>query len=505
MSSPWTDDLMPGSGRPLVARPQSAPMRAGLSGSIVALAILLALGVLAIPVSSLVRNGKSFWPEHWDPRLAPIAIRDEQIHALKYKHPVPVRFLSDAAFKKLVVDSASSDTAGRAEVAREAATFRALGFIGGKVDLFEVTKQADAAGVLAFYDVDKKEIVVRGTTLDVSHRATLAHELTHVLQDQYFDIRKIEARAAEDDTRRGGSAGAVLALIEGDANRVRDAYLKGLTQADRDAYDCEQRSQGNDFGKATPDVPPIVELLFSAPYELGPLTIRMLLAAGGNAAVDAALTGPTPTSADFVQAGLIAPPPPDLPAPALGTNEKAEGSPESFGAFELYVMLASRDDPATALIAADSVLGGRAQGLRRNGKYCYRATLAIRDGAAAKFVADSVQRWERLATGASVAREGSRVTFTACDPGAKAVGASKERLDAAELLLGGRSGIAVGLAEQGVTPGVARCVARLFALSPGALSLLQQASLSPDDTRRVRDLVQRSALTCRANPKAGFL
>jgi hypothetical protein len=54
----------------------------------------------------------------------------------------------------------------------------------------------------------------------------------------------------------------------------------------------------------------------------------------------------------------------------------------------------------------------------------------------------------------------------------------------------GRSGIAVGLAEQGATPGVARCVARLFALSPDALSLLQQASLSPDDTRRVREALR---------------
>jgi hypothetical protein len=499
---------MPGSGRPLMARRPSGPARAGLSGSIAALAIVVLVGVLAIPVSSLVRNGKSFWPEHWDPRLAPIAHRDEQIHALKYKHPVPVRFLSDAAFKKLVVGSDSSDTAGRAEIGREAATFRALGFIGGKVDLFQVTKQADEAGVLAFYDFDKKEIVVRGTALDVSRRATLAHELTHVLQDQHFDIRKIEARAAADDEQRGGSAGAVLALIEGDANRVRDSYLKGLTPAERAAYDRAQRRQGSDIANATPDVPPIVQLLFSAPYELGPLTIRMLLANGGNAAVDAALTGPTPTSADFVQAGLVAPPPPGLPAPILGTNEKAEGSPESFGAFELYVMLASRDDPATALMAADSVLGGRAQGLRRNGKYCYRATLAIRDAAAAKFVVGSVQRWARSATDALVSRDGSHVTFTACDPGVKAVGASKARLDAAELLLGGRSGIAVGAAEGGVPAGAARCVARLFALSPGAISTLEQAAratLPPAAATRLRDLVRQEALTCRDNPKAGLL
>ena len=63
---------------------------------------------------------------------------------------------------------------------------------------------------------------------------TLAHELTHVLQDQHFDLRKIEARAAEDEERRGGSSGAMLALIEGDANRVEETYLKGLGPVDRE-------------------------------------------------------------------------------------------------------------------------------------------------------------------------------------------------------------------------------------------------------------------------------
>ena len=100
------------------------------------------------------------------------------------------------------------------------------------------------------------------------------------------------------------------------------------------------------------------------------------------------------------------------------------------------------------------------------------------------------------------------VTFTACDPGSKAVGVSKQRLDAAELLLGGRSGIAVSAAENGVPAGAARCVARLFALSPGAITTFEQAgrgTLPADAAKRVRDLVRQEALTCRDNPKAGLL
>ena len=440
--------------------------------------------------------------------VGPIAERDAQTRELAFDHPVAIRFLPEAEFKKLAGDEGGVDASRSKEIARQAATFRALGFINGDVDLFEVTKQAGAAGTLAFYDFNKKEIVVRGTKFNFSLRATLAHELTHALQDQHFDLRQIEDQASDDDAHHGGSAGAMLALIEGDANRVEDSYVKALSAAQKKQYDREQAAIGRAFGKETVGVPPFVDLLFGAPYEFGPQTIRMLVAAGGNRAVDAALTGPTPTSADFVQAGLIAPPPPNLPAPIIARGEKTEGSGEAFGAFELYVMLATRDDPAAALSAADAIVGGRAQGLRRNGTYCYRATLATRDAAAATFVVSALTRWATKATSPAVTRAGSSVTFTACDPGSKAVGAQKKRVDAAVFLVAGRSEIAVGVAEGGAPPDVARCVARLFALSPGALETLQQAgggTLPPDAVTRLRTQVQQQMLTCRDNPKAGLL
>ena len=125
--------------------PSAPSTRAGLSGAIAALLVLVLLGILAIPVSSLARNGKSFWPKAWT-RLAPIVVRDVQIRGLKYKHPVPVRFLPEAAFKRLIARSDGSDTGSRTEIERTAATFRALGLIGGKVDLFEATQQAEARG-----------------------------------------------------------------------------------------------------------------------------------------------------------------------------------------------------------------------------------------------------------------------------------------------------------------------------------------------------------------------
>jgi hypothetical protein len=513
MTSPWTDDLMPPGGRPHApGTPWSgaaARSGGGPSAAITALIVVVAIAVLVIPVASLLRGGESFWPEEWDARVAPIAQRDEQLRGLEFEHPVVVRFLGDTAFNKASgTDGESVGAFERAEIARQSATFRALGFIDGDVDLFDATKQTGEAGVLAFYDFNKKEIVVRGTDLDISHRATLAHELVHVLQDQHFDIREIERRSSADDVRTGASSGAMLALIEGDANRVEAAYVKGLSAAQQSQHDREQEALGSEFGEATTGVPPFVRLLFSAPYEFGPPTIRMLIADGGNGAVNAALTGPTPTSADFVQAGLIEPPPPNLPAPPVDDGEDVAGPPESFGAFELYIMLATRDDPVTALTASDTILGGRAQGVRQAGRYCYRATVATRSGAAATFVVDAVRRWAQSASGASVTRDGTSVTFTACDPGPRAVGATKEKLEAAEVLLGARSEIAASAAEGGAPSATARCVARLFAVSPGAIDILKRAgtgSLPAADLQQLRTRVQQQTLTCKDNPKTGLL
>src|SRR4051812_35685598 len=38
----------------------------------------------------------------WDPRIAPIAREVERLRHLRFLHPIPARFLSDAAFRKVV-------------------------------------------------------------------------------------------------------------------------------------------------------------------------------------------------------------------------------------------------------------------------------------------------------------------------------------------------------------------------------------------------------------------
>jgi hypothetical protein len=296
----------------------------------------------------------------------------------------------------------------------------------------------------------------------------------------------------------------VTALIEGDANRVEHEYLKGLPASQRKQYDREQQQVGDRVDKGLASVPPFVSFLFGAPYEFGPPAIRVLIASGGNSAVNAALTGPTPTSAIYVQTGLTAAAPSDIAAHGLAAGERAAGPPESFGAFELYLAFAMRMPPASALAAADVVLGGRARGLRKGATYCYRATVSTRDAAAAGLVAVLGRQWAASSTRGSVVRSGTSVTLTACDPGRGAPAPPKEKLTAAEELLGVRSSLTAQAAESHVSADIARCAARLIVREPGVLPELESRSPTPAQLDHVRTIATNAGLQCRGAPDAGL-
>jgi hypothetical protein len=105
------------------------------------------------------------------------------------------------------------------------------GLIGGDVDLGQAVNDAQAGNVIALYDPESKKIMVRGNgPFTVETRVTLAHELTHVLQDQA--LRSAEARQGRGRLE-DRSSDALTGLIEGDAERIEKKYLAEQSAADR--------------------------------------------------------------------------------------------------------------------------------------------------------------------------------------------------------------------------------------------------------------------------------
>ncbi|TML18476.1 MAG: hypothetical protein E6G39_03150 [Actinobacteria bacterium] len=400
-------------------------------------------------------------------------------------------------------DDSRPSKADRERVARDEAVFRALGFIGGKVALLRAYETHRSSGTLAFYDPDRQEIIVRGTTLDAAHRVTVAHELTHVLQDQHFDLRKLQKQAAASES---GDASALLALIEGDAVRIQDDYLRQLSAAEQKEYQRENDAEGARVGKETTSVPAIVDLLSSAPYEFGPATIRVLLASGGNAAVDDALTGPTPSTGVFVESGDVTPPV-AVEQPLLPPDGETAGPAESFGPFEMFLTLAMRLDPGRAVVAADLVAGGRAVTFRSRGTTCYRVVVQPAFGHSRSFLLQAVQDWARARPNTAVDAVGDLVGFTVCDPGPSASDPSSQRLHAAATLLSVRASLTVGAAKGHVAGSLARCLARVFVETPGAEQLVLavgNGTPSSEQGAQLRARVAASGEACRADADSGL-
>ncbi len=479
-------------------RPQGSLSRS------IAIALLAALLSAAAGSAFVAMDSTSSWfPKKWDAQVAPIADEVARLRGLDFVHPVSIEYLAPAAFEKELGASDDVSNEVRAEAEREEGVFRALGFLGGKDDLLKGFSTSESSGTLAFYSFVHKDIIVRGTTLDVEHRVTIAHELTHVLQDQHFDLTKLEKQAADSDT---GDSSALQALVEGDATRIEDDYRKQLSTNDQREYERELAAEGARIGKETVSTPPFIDLLLGAPYEFGPSTVRVLLESGGNAAVNDALTGPTPSTEVYSEPGDVSPPVPvDPPAPSA--DGIVQGDPESFGPFETYLMLALRIDPARALAASDLVAGGRAITFVSNGLTCYRASLATDDDASFTALSGAVKDWARGRPRTSVDPGGDLVGFTACDPGQTVAKPSTLRLHEAVALLSFRNQFTVGAAQGHQTGEFARCAARVFLNTPGAESLV--LGLGDDEPTAaqlatVREIASRAGSACRDDTDSGL-
>lgn len=94
-----------------------------------------------------------------------------------------------------------------------------LGLLPADVDLEALEVQLYTSQVLAYYDPATKDFtVVEGASGDFTpaDRVTVAHEYDHALQDQHWDLQKLQAI----DPSEGDRAQAITALAEGDATDV---------------------------------------------------------------------------------------------------------------------------------------------------------------------------------------------------------------------------------------------------------------------------------------------
>jgi hypothetical protein len=183
--------------------------------------IFIAVAALVIvPVALLLQGGKHA-PERPQTAVSLIAQRVQGLRALHFSTlPKPVQVSGATARREGLADYDRSYPPA-ARYADET-IYRTLGLIGPRVDLRTLSSALYGdGGVAGYYDPRSKRLrIVSGaaTGSPVLRDVTIAHELTHALEDQRFGLRLDEGTS--DD-----AALAHLALIEGSATYVMEQYL----------------------------------------------------------------------------------------------------------------------------------------------------------------------------------------------------------------------------------------------------------------------------------------
>jgi len=143
-----------------------------------------------------------------------------QISGMPLHHAVPCDFITkdkiNEFLKKRVKDAASPE-----EIRAEELTLKKFGLVPQDFDLAKNTVDLLTEQAAAFYDYDKKKLFITESTPSENQEPVLAHELSHALADQSFNLAKYIRQGRKSDD----GATARLAVMEGQATWLMSEYL----------------------------------------------------------------------------------------------------------------------------------------------------------------------------------------------------------------------------------------------------------------------------------------
>lgn len=424
-------------------------------------------------------------PDAWDPRVETIVQFVEQTRGLTFDHPVYVDFLEPADFMARFSDAEDAPHDPALEQrAYESELLDALGLTDGR-DAVAARSTLAAAVTLGAYTPSTDRIIVRGSQLTPAVRSTLAHELTHALQAQHFDLL---GRSDEVGMR---------AAAEADAMRVERAYLDSLPPEERAAAVQEQSTGGLDPSLAS--VPwTIVELAY-APYVLGPQLVDEIYQSKGNAGVDDLMTYP-PTDEQLISPWSWQPnSAPDrvatdaqAPAGATILEDNAELS-----VLQVLVSMDAWLSWSMARGALDTWVSGTYTTYRGTptGPLCVAIAAAF-NGPPDAF-RDAVMWWSgAMGTPATPTVDGSTVHFTLCARGATSTLPPEPTVSTTLAIVIESAAVTAGT-DSPADVRMMLCAARKVIDDPTLAPILKAEATSPEQDATVQQSFMAAAAACR--------
>jgi hypothetical protein len=292
------------------------------------------------------------------PELATIAHQVEQARGHDFTTPPKAEGISNAEMDRRLRESFAAyypkDLYDRRTFA-----WRTIGVIPADADLHEAYRAFLTGDVIGFYDPETGELVYEGSgDLGFTERLTLAHELTHALDDQIFNLKRLDGLTNRCQDERFAGA---LGLVEGSAQYFSAASV--ALNPDVSLGDLlDAIAQAASGGSPPEGVPPFLYAINIWPYSAGMAFVGTLAGQGGTAAVDQAFEHLPVSTEQIIHPSDY---PSDTPVPvdipditdALGPRW-GDLDAMTIGEEWLRAMLALRLDGATADDAAAGWGGG---------------------------------------------------------------------------------------------------------------------------------------------------
>lgn len=202
---------------------------------------------------------------------ADVLTQVSEIRGLKLLHPVKSGAKSRAEIEQMVIKNFDEETTP-AELDAEYKTLLAFGLAPKGFKYRDFLIKLLTEQIAGFYDPKKKEFNLADWNPLELQKTVMAHELTHALQDQHFDLTRFDKWPKGDSDRES----AIHALIEGDATALMIDYLmkpmgRSVTQIPKtllDQMNAQTSAPGMDVINSAPNA--IREsLIFPYSYGMG--------------------------------------------------------------------------------------------------------------------------------------------------------------------------------------------------------------------------------------------
>jgi hypothetical protein len=231
------------------------------------LSALVFAAVLAAPAPASPAASKPALGEEEARALAHSVMASvEEIRGLKFKRPVAVKLVNDAEARRHFQKRLETFWPPQ-QVALEQKAQVQLGLLPPGTDVVASLLDLLEEQAGGYYDPSSDTFFILTDMPKAAAPILFAHELTHALDDQHYDL-DTRLRDAQENDDRGTAVGAV---IEGSGMLVMTAYMTQEMLAGRLGPDALLELRESEAGQAEKlgAAPPLLQRLLLAPYLLG--------------------------------------------------------------------------------------------------------------------------------------------------------------------------------------------------------------------------------------------